>query len=89
MSTEQTPNPPAFPVGAKLIEGKSPERVHKCYIKYLGDWQAQYDMLLMDGKTCSDCVHTNRCVLMFDSKSTDKSCQFHPSRFQGQIQTKS
>ncbi len=81
MSTEQTPNPPAFPVGAKLIEGKSPERVHKGYVNYLKDWQAQYDMLLMDGATCNNCAHSNRCVSMFDSKLTDTSCQFYPSRF--------
>lgn len=79
---EEIPNPPAFPTEAKLVEGKSPNRVDKVYIKYPSDWQGQYNMLLPDGITCGDCGHSLRCSMMFDGKDTNTSCQFTPNRFQ-------
>lgn len=39
------------------------------------------DMDLPEGKTCGDCVHCNRCTLMFGHKPEDESCDWSPSRF--------
>lgn len=64
-----------------IIEGKNPNRVHKAYDKYISDWNNQYDMLLMDGVTCKQCVNCDRCVLMFGQKETATSCQWHPNKF--------
>ena len=63
-----------------IIPGKNPDRVHKHYEKYPSEWHAQYNMLLMDGKTCDDCMHCIRCVTLFDQKETSTTCQFYPSR---------
>ncbi len=64
-----------------FIDGKNPDRVHKGYRKYPSDWRAQYDMLLMDGKTCADCIHSENCSSLFGGKDTNKRCQFHPNKF--------
>jgi hypothetical protein len=66
-----------------IIEGKSANRVHKCYdySECPSDWKAQYDMLLMDGETCVDCVHSERCKSLFGGNDLNTSCQFYPNRF--------
>lgn len=38
-------------------------------------------MYLPDGKTCADCVHVERCTLMFGAKPENTSCGFEPIRF--------
>lgn len=65
----------------KIIEGKNPDRVLAGYRKYPHEWNAQYNMLLMDGVTCSECKHAQRCCTIFGQKETDTSCQFYPSKF--------
>lgn len=77
-----------LPSGIKsvIINGKSPERVHSGYLPYPKDWAAQYNMLLMDGTTCSDCIHIKRCSTLFEQSPTSDSCQFHPNKFQPQKQ---
>jgi hypothetical protein len=69
----------AIPI-AHFVYGKSASRVPDHYRKFPEEFQRQYDMLLMDGKSCEDCRHCNRCVTMFGSKATDTSCQFYPPR---------
>ena len=32
-------------------------------------------------KTCSDCMHCNRCVALGYSKPNNTSCDFYPNRF--------
>jgi hypothetical protein len=39
------------------------------------------DMALPENKTCSDCVHCNRCTKIFGVVATNKECDFSPSRF--------
>jgi len=39
------------------------------------------DMDLPDGKTCADCFHCRRCVLMFGHIPADEVCDWSPSRF--------
>lgn len=60
---------------------KSKDRVHKAYKEGEPDWDAQYNMLLDDGVTCGDCVHSVRCKMLFDGNDNNTSCQFYPSRF--------
>lgn len=38
-------------------------------------------MWLPDGKTCSDCVHLDRCVAMFGGDPNGTACDWSPSRF--------
>ena len=38
-------------------------------------------MQLPDGKTCADCIHVERCTLMFRAKSENTNCGFEPIRF--------
>lgn len=38
-------------------------------------------MELPTGKTCGDCVHTRRCVLMFGHTPSDTYCDWFPRRF--------
>lgn len=38
-------------------------------------------MHLPHEKTCTDCVHHDRCTTMFGAKSENTSCQFFPRRF--------
>ena len=59
---------------------KSKVRV-KGYKEGTQDWNAEYNMLLDDGITCSDCVNCIKCVGIFGSKPTDDKCQFYPTRF--------
>ena len=68
--------------GLPLIVGKSPDRVSKFYLSSPSDWKAQYNMLLMDGVTCGDCLHSNRCNSIFGGDDKNTSCQFYPNRFQ-------
>lgn len=63
------------------VAGKSPDRVNKAYLKYPEDWKAQYNMLLMDGDTCGDCAHSERCKTLFDGDNSNTSCQFYPNKF--------
>ncbi len=63
-----------------IIPGKDPKRVHKGYKVGSDDWRAQYNMLLMDGKTCSDCIRCEKCCTLFGSKPTNTSCEWYPSR---------
>lgn len=67
-------------------EGKSVGRVPAGYQRWPKDWNAQYNMLLMDGVTCKQCAHCLRCTTMFDQKETATSCQFHPNRFTAKLQ---
>ena len=67
------------------VGGKHISRIHKSFKVGESDWIAQLNMLLPDGEICKDCHHCKRCVLMFDSKETDQSCQFHPSRYRTTI----
>lgn len=38
-------------------------------------------MDLPEGKTCGDCFHVARCVMMFGAKPENTSCDFEPVRF--------
>lgn len=64
-----------------LIPGKSAERVHPAYKFGSQDWKAEYNMLLMDGVKCYECVHVSRCVNMYGHDENCESCQWHPNRF--------
>lgn len=68
-------------IRAAIVEGKNPTRVYKGYLQHPKDWIAQYNMLLMDGVVCSDCVHCSRCTTLFDQKELSDTCQFYPNRF--------
>lgn len=68
-------------MGNLIIPGKSADRVPKGYRLGTEDWKAEYNMLLMDGVTCKQCVNCRRCVSMFGSNETDTSCQWHPNKF--------
>jgi hypothetical protein len=61
---------------------KSEDRV-KGYKKGTEDWKAEYNMLLDDGVTCNDCVHVERCCVLFGQRPhvNDGRCQFYPNRF--------
>ena len=63
------------------ISVKSEDRVHKYFKKGTEDWNHQYNMLLYDGVTCGQCVHSLRCKTIFDGDDKNTSCQFYPSRF--------
>jgi hypothetical protein len=43
------------------------------------------EMELPEGKTCADCVHCRRCCAIFGHIPADEVCDFHPSRFQAEI----
>ena len=60
---------------------KSKDRIPKYYKEGSEDWKAEYNMLLDDGVTCSDCAHCQRCCSIFGQKKTETKCQFYPSRF--------
>lgn len=60
---------------------KSEDRVHKCFKKGTKDWNNQYNMLLDDGVTCGQCIHSVRCKTMFGGNDKNTSCQFYPNRF--------
>lgn len=64
-----------------LVPNKDPERVETMYDSAPKDFPAQYDMLLPDGKRCSDCVKSNACCSVFGQKEEDTTCQWHPSRY--------
>lgn len=83
MKTQKAEKEQATDVYALLptVAGKSPERVFKGHLKYPKDWIAQYNMLLMDGDTCGDCAHSERCKAIFGGNDANTSCQFHPNRF--------
>lgn len=38
-------------------------------------------MRLPKGKTCNDCVHLERCMLIFGAKPLDQTCNFFPRKF--------
>jgi hypothetical protein len=60
---------------------KSKDRVPSHYREGSEDWQAEYDMLLDDGVTCGECVHLERCSLLFGGNASNTRCDFHPNRF--------
>lgn len=64
-----------------LVPNKDPERVATMYDSALEDFPAQYDMLLPDGKRCSDCVKSTTCCSAFSQKEEDTTCDWHPSRY--------
>lgn len=66
----------------KIEEGKNPDRV-KIPAKYQKVWQAAYDILLMDGKTCADCFYCRKCTSIFGGNPEDTMCQFFPNRYLG------
>lgn len=41
----------------------------------------QEDMKLPEGKTCGDCIHFERCVMLFGCPKTNDHCDWSPSRF--------
>lgn len=43
------------------------------------------DMLLPEGKTCSDCAHYKQCVALFDCPATNTECDWAPSRFRQRV----
>jgi len=60
---------------------KSESRINPCYKKGTEDWKAELNMLLDDGVTCGDCIHSARCKAMFGGNNTNTYCQFYPSTF--------
>lgn len=38
-------------------------------------------MQLPNGKTCADCAHIERCMLMFGGKPENTSCDWEPIKF--------
>ena len=60
---------------------KSEGRVHKAFKKGTADWNNQYNMLLDDGITCGQCVHSLKCKEMFGGDDNNKTCQFFPNKF--------
>ena len=64
-----------------LVPYKDPERVPSMYDSCQEDFPAQYNMLLPDGKRCSDCVTCNVCCKVFGQKENNTSCQWYPSRY--------
>jgi hypothetical protein len=74
-------NQQAESIQLKIIPGKSADRVPEHYKKYPAEWNAQYDMLHMDGVTCRSCAYLNRCTTLYGQKSENTSCQFSPSKF--------
>jgi len=36
------------------------------------------DMKLPEGKTCANCLHVVRCVVLFGAKHTNTICDFSP-----------
>lgn len=47
---------------------------------YLHDCYHQC-MNLPEGKTCADCMHIKKCVLLFHGNPENRSCGFEPIRF--------
>jgi hypothetical protein len=47
-----------------------------------GEHEMKNDTALPQGKTCAQCVHVVRCVVLFGAKHTNTTCDFAPSRFQ-------
>jgi hypothetical protein len=64
----------------KVKEGTNPDRV-KMPLTCQHDWQAEYDMLLPDGKTCANCRNCRRCCGMFGASPDNTMCDFYPSRY--------
>lgn len=49
-----------------------------------GEWHefgVAADMRLPADKTCADCSHLARCVALFGCASTNRYCDWSPSRF--------
>lgn len=61
---------------------KSESRVSKFYEKGTDDWKAQYNMLLPDGKSCTDCKHANKCLTLFKEEESNTRCQFYPNAYE-------
>lgn len=38
-------------------------------------------MDLPNGKTCADCMHSEKCAMMFHGNPQNKRCGFEPIRF--------
>lgn len=64
-----------------LTPNKDPERVEAMYDSASEDFPAQYEMLLPDGKRCTDCVRCATCCSVFGQKESATICQWHPSRY--------
>ena len=64
-----------------LTPNKDPERVEAMYDSAPEDFPAQYEMLLPDGKRCTDCVRCATCCSVFGQKESATICQWHPSRY--------
>lgn len=64
-----------------LVPNKDPERVSTMYDSAPEDFPAQYNMLLPDGKKCSDCVRCETCCSVFGHKYEYTYCQWFPSRY--------
>ena len=39
-------------------------------------------MDLPEGKTCGDCMHMRRCMLIYGRIKADESCDWYPVRFE-------
>ena len=39
------------------------------------------EMDFPEGKACEDCIHVQRCCLIFGHLIDDESCDWNPSRF--------
>jgi len=71
-------------IGMSPIDGRS-ERCVKCRqlreahpTKTCPEWQT---MNLPQNITCADCIHVDRCCLIFGQLPEDERCQFFPMRF--------
>ena len=62
------------------VELKSKSRI-KGYKEGTDDFNAQFNMLLDDGVTCSDCRHSIRCEMIYGGDNKNTSCQFYPNKF--------
>jgi hypothetical protein len=58
---------------------KSPHRLISIHSPGSAEYKREWDKLLPDGKTCSDCVLKLHCVSMFQDQNT--YCQFSPNKF--------
>lgn len=50
------------------------------------EYKRDFDKLLPDGKTCLNCIYSNKCQSLFQEHNTE--CQFTPNRFTEKRQVK-
>jgi len=67
---------------------KTESRINASYKKGSQDWKDQLHMLLDDGMTCKDCVHSKRCKTIFGGNDNNTYCQFYPNSFQPAVKEK-